>query len=196
VERAPGLSFIFIIVIALASVALSQEFPAHPKADRKICVAVVSNMSGHVAVTTRLTDRLSKDLRDVKIKAVSMDSSTTMERRLHLTPDNGEEAKSKGCDYIVLTQIMDLRMNSAEPQSARITVGRKGSNVDPSDASSSASSESNREDLQIDFALFPTDRVESAMDAAVAGPFGNAPDDLMSAMDRESNRISHELKKK
>lgn len=54
-----------------------------------------------------------------------------------------------------------------------------------------------RDNLQISFALFPMDRLKPVVDTVIlAQPSGNVSDNLLSAMDRESNRVASELKKR
>jgi len=54
-----------------------------------------------------------------------------------------------------------------------------------------------RDNLQVSFALFPMGRLKPVLDTVIlAQPSGNLSDNLLSAMDRESNRVSHELRKK
>ncbi len=193
---APG--SLFLLVFALAPVAAwPQDLPSQPKSGGKVCVATVSNMSARSALVDRMTERLSKDLRDDKINAITMDSTTTTDHKLHPTPENGEEAKSKDCDYILLTQIVDPKTRPFDPQSPQISIGGKVPSLDASDPLGGSSGPVYRDNLQISFALFPMDRLKPVVDTAImAQPSGNASDNLLSAMDRESNRIGYELKKK
>jgi hypothetical protein len=195
-DRAPGL--LFLLVFALSPVAARpQGLPPQPKAGGKVYVATVSNMSARPALLGRMTERLSKSLRDNKISAVTMDSSTATERKLHPTRENGEEAKSKECDYILLTQIVDPKTRPFDPQSPQISIGGKVPSIDASDPLGGSSGPVYRDNLQISFTLFLTDRFKPVVDTVImAQPSGNASDNLLSAMDRESNRIGHELKKK
>lgn len=194
--RAPGL--LFLLVCALSPVAAwPQDLPSQPNAIGKVCVATVSNMSARAALVDRMTERLSKSLRDNKISAVTMDSRTTTDRKLRPTHENGEEAKSKDCDYILLTQIVDPKAHPYEPQMPQISIGGKVPSIDASDPLGGSSGPVYRENLQISFALFRTDRFKPVVDTAImAQPSGTASDNLLSAMDRESNRIGHQLKKK
>jgi hypothetical protein len=154
-------------------------------------------MSARSALVDRLTERLSKGLRDNKISALSMDSTTTTDRKLHPTPENGEESKSKDCDYILLTQIVDPKTRPFEPQNTQISIGGRVPSVDASDPLGGSSGPVYRDNLQISFALFRTDRYKPVVDTVImAQPSGNASDNLLSAMDRESNRIGYELKRK
>ncbi len=193
---APGL--VFPLVFALAPFAAwPQDLPSRPKPDSKVCVATVSNMSGRSALVDRLTERLSKALRDDKINAMSMDSATTTDRKLHPTPENGEESKSKECDYILLTQIVDPKTRPFDPQSPQISIGGRVPSVDASDPLGGSSGPVYRDNLKISFALFTMDRVKPLVDTVIlAQPSGSASDNLLSAMDRESNRIRYELKKR
>jgi len=194
-DRTRGLLFLFI---ALApAIAQPQDLPPQPKPGAKVCVAIVSNMSARSALVDRLTERLSKDLRDDKIKAVTMDSGTTTDPKLHPTRENGEEAKSRDCDYMLLTQIVDPKTRPFDPQSPQISIGGRVPSIDASDPMGGSSGPVYRDNLQISFALFPMDRLKPVLDTVIlAQPSGNASDNLLTAMDRESNRVSRELKKK
>src|SRR5258708_11256365 len=103
--RASGL-LLPLVAAVTAAAASPQDLPSQPKPDGKVCVAIVSNMSARSALLDRLTERLSKDLRDDKIKAMAMDSTTTTHHNPHPTGENGEDAKSRRCGYILLTQIV------------------------------------------------------------------------------------------
>ena len=195
-DRTPGLLSIPVMAMMVAA-AWTQDIPSHPKSGSKVCVAEVSNMSPRAAVVARLTERLSKDLRDDKINAVTMDSSTTTDHKLHPTHENGEEAKSQECDYILLTQIVNPKTHPLDPQSPQISIGGRVPSVDASDPLGGSSGPVYRDNLQISFALFPTDRIKPVLDTVImAQPSGNATDNLVPAMDRESNRVGYELKKK
>jgi hypothetical protein len=194
-DRVPGLLLLLVFAIAPLA-ALPQDLPSHPKPGGKVCVATVSNMSPGPALVDRLTERVSKDLRDDKINAVTMDSSTTTDHKLHPTGENGEEAKSKDCDYILLTQIVDPKTRPFDP-SPQISIGGKVPSVDASDPLGGSSGPVYRDNLQISFALFPMDRLEPVVDTVImAQPSGHASDNLLPAMDRESSRVGHELKRK
>src|SRR5882672_7312779 len=192
-----SLSLVFLLAFSLASPPLwSQDLPAHPKPGATVCVATVSNTSARSALLDRLTERLAKDLRDDKIKAVAMDSNTTTDPKLHPTRENGEEAKSRDCDYMLLSQIVDPKTHPLDPQSPQISIGGKVPSVDASDPMGGSSGPVHRDNLQISFALFPMDRVKPVLDTVIlAQPSGNVSDNLLSAMDRESNRVASELRK-
>jgi hypothetical protein len=186
-----------LLVFAMASLALSQDIPSHPKPGATVCVATVTNLSARSALVDRLTERLSADLKEEKIKALAMDSRTTTDVKLHPTRENGEEAKSRECDYMLLTQIVGPKTRPFEPQSPQISIGGRVPSTDASDPLGGSSGPVHRENVQISFALFPMDRLNPVLDTAIlARPSGHASDNLMSAMDNESNRVSHELKKK
>ncbi len=191
-----GLLVLFILVLAPVA-AHPQDLPVQPKPGVKVCVATVSNVSTRSALVDRLTERLSKDLRDDKIKTVTMDSSTTTDGKLHPTRENGEEAKSKDCDYMLLTQIVDPKTRPFDPQSPQISIGGRVPGVDASDPMGGSSGPVHRDNLQISFALFPMDRLKPVVDTVIlAQPSGNVSDNLLTAMDRESSRVASELKKR
>jgi hypothetical protein len=154
-------------------------------------------MGARSAFVDRLTERLTKDLKEEKIRALAMESRTTTDAKLHPTQENGEEAKSRECDYMLLTQIVDPKTRPFEPQSPQISIGGRVPSTDASDPMGGSSGPVYRENVQISFALFPMDRLKPVIDTVIlAQPSGHASDNLMSAMDHESNRVSHELKKK
>jgi hypothetical protein len=158
---------------------------------------MVSNASTRSALLDRLTKRLSDDLCASKISAVVMDSSTTVDYKLRVTSENGEEAKGKECDYILLTQITDPKAHRYDERTPQISVGGKVPSIDASDPLGGSSGPVYRENLQISFALFRVDRLKSVLDTLIeAQPSGGVSDNLLSAMDRESNRVGHELRQK
>jgi len=190
-------TLLLLLLVAITLPAWPQDAPFHPKPSAKVCVATVSNTSARAAMLDRLTERLSKNLRDDKIDAGAMDSSTTMDHKLHPTHENGEEAKGKECDYILLTQIVDPKKHPFDPQSPQISIGGRVPSIDASDPLGGSSGPVYRDNLQISFALFSVDRIKPVVETVIlAQPSGNMSDNLLPAMDRESNRIGHELKKK
>jgi hypothetical protein len=178
--------------LAVASTIVAQdEIPSQPKSGAKMCVAIVGNASTTSAFVERLTDRLTRSLKQNKINAVTMDSRTTDKHPLQLSTDNGEEAKQKQCDYVLLSQIRDPRQHPLEPQLPEISIGGRVPRVDASD-----SSPVYRENLQVAFALFRIGRFKPVLDTVVLErPSANASDTFLPAMDHEANRVSHELKK-
>ena len=92
---------------------------------------------------------------------------------------------------------MDPKTRPFDPQSPQISIGGKVPSVDASDPLGGSSGPVYRDNLQISFALFPMDRLKPVVDTVImAQPSGNASDNLLPAMDRESSRVGHELKKK
>jgi len=169
----------------------AQDLPPQPKSEAKICVATVANASTTRAFVERLTKRLTESLKQNKIKAETMDSRTTDKHPLELSTDNGDEAKQKECDYILLSQIRDPRQHPLEPQLPEISIGGRVPRVDASDPSPVY-----RENLQVAFALFRIGRFKPVLDTVVLErPSANASDTFLPAMDHEANRVSHELKK-
>jgi len=144
-----------------------------------------------------MTERVTKGLVQDKLAAVTMDSATTDDRELHPTFANGEELKRLGCDYIVLTQVTNPKANLTEPRVPSITVGGRVPSTDASDPLGGQSGPVYRENLQIELALFRPGKLSAMMNATIlAQPSANVSDSLLQTMDRVSNRVSHELKKK
>ena len=182
-----------LLVITLTFSALSQNPPEKPAGSKKVCVAEINNQTTQSLMPERLTKELARGLMDAKIFTVVMESSTTSDRNLHPTVENGEELKSNECDYIVLTQIRDPRLHPTEMRSPQISIGGKVPSIDASDPSSAPA----RENLEVDFALFHPGNPESVLNTQILDrPSSNAGDSMMQAMDHEANRIRHELKKK
>jgi hypothetical protein len=118
--------FAFLIVLFLAPIyvpAWQDEIPSQPKSDGRVCVAIVNNMSTTPAFVERMTARLTKNLKENKINALMMDSRTTTGRQLQPTIENGNEARDKECDYMLLTQIVDPREHPFDPQGPEISIG-------------------------------------------------------------------------
>ena len=188
-------SFASLLVLAALTAGVTQdEIPDQAKRNGKVCVAIVGNASTTSAFVEGLTHRLAQNLVRDKVNAVSMDSRTTTDRQLHLTAENGEESKDKQCDYILLTQIYSPGTRPEEPQDPVISIGGRVPSVDASD---SMSPPTYRNPLKISFALFRIGRLKPVLEAAVLQePSANVSDSFLPAMDREANRVSHELKKK
>ena len=161
-----------------------------------ICVAQVANASTTQADLGRLTERLVNNLHHSKLQAQSMDSSTTMDRKLRPTIQNGNEAKEKNCDYTLLTQIFESRLHPAAP----VTYPRDGARVPSVDAADPMGGQSGpvyRENMQINFALFRLSRPDPITDTYILErASANVSDTFLGAMDRIANRVSHDIKKK
>ena len=181
---------------AVASTMVAQdELPPQPKSGGKVCVATLENASTSPAFVERLTDRLTKSLKQNKINAVIMESRTTDKYPLELSTENGEESKQKECDYVLLSQIHDPRQHPFEPQAPEISIGRRPS-IDASDPMEGSSGPVHRENLELAFALFRIGRFKPVLDSYVQErPSANASISLFPAMDEEANRVGHKLKK-
>ena len=189
--RYPAVSLSVLLLIPSALNAGS------PVDQPRICVAAVANASTVPAMIERLTDRLTKDLAKDKFGAISMDSSTTLERKLHPSPANGEEARDKECDYVLLTQIWHPRPLTAQGTGAEISIGGRVPSVDAADPMGGSSGPVYRENMQVNFALFPMGKPDPKLDTYILDrSSANVSDSFLAAMDREANRVSHELKKK
>lgn len=185
-----------LVVLALAPTMIAQGLPPRPENGAKVCVAIVANASTTSALVERLTERLSKSLKQNKVDALTMDSATTDEYPLLLTTEIGEEVKQNDCDYVLLSQIRNPRQHPLEPQLPEISIGGRVPSVDASDPLGGSSGPVYRENLQLAFALFRVGRFQPVLDTYVLErPSANVSDTLLKAMDREANRVGHELKK-
>src|SRR5450432_3640591 len=116
----------FIVVLLLPCLAAPQELSSQPSSGKSVCVALVDNHSTHSLFVERMTERLVRSLSGSKIKAVAMDSSTTGDRTLHPTDENGAELKRRECDYLVLTQVTDPKdHNPTDFRSPDISIGKR-----------------------------------------------------------------------
>jgi hypothetical protein len=183
------------VLLLLSSALLAQSKTLEPYGP-KLCVAAVSNASSVSADLDRLTERLVKALQRAKTKAVAMDSSSTMSRKLQPSRQNSEEADDKQCGYTLLTQIVENRAHPAAPPVLR-PGGPIVPSVDASDTMGGSSGPVYREEMQISFALFRTSHSDPVVDTAVLErASANVSDTFMGAMDHIANRVNHEMKKK
>lgn len=195
--RLPGFVFLCgLAVPALVWPLVSQDVPSQPKAGAKVCVATAGNASAISAMVERLTDRLTKSLKQGKVNALSMESQTTDKYPLEMSTHNGEEAKQKECDYVLLTQIRDPREHPLEPQPPQISIGGRVPSIDATDPLGGSSGPVYRANLQVAFALYRIGRFKPVLSTYVLErPARNAADSLLPAMDHEANRVGHELKR-
>lgn len=184
---------VFALTFVMAT-ALNVAAQAHGP---RVCVATVSNASTVPAMVDRLSERLTKDLVKNKLDSLSMSSATTLDRELRPTGENREQASSKECDYILLTQIYDKRPLTAQGTEHGISVGSRIPSVDASDPMGGSSGPVYREEMDVKFAVFRLDRPYPVLDTYILErSSANVSDSFLQAMDRESSRVSHELKKK
>jgi hypothetical protein len=185
-----------LFILILPPKMIAQDLPAQPKSGAKVCVANLLNASTTSADGDRLTERLTRSLKQNKMNAVMMDSRTTNKHPLELSIENGEEAKQKECDYVLLSQIRDPRQHPLEPRPPEISIGGRVPSVDASNPLGGSSGPVYRENLQVDFALFQVGLFKPVLDTYVLErPSANVSDTLLPAMDHEANRVGHELKK-
>ncbi len=191
--RLPCLCLLAVLAIALSLAA--QDLPPQPKTGAKTCVAIVGNASTTSAFVERMTERLTKSLKQNKVDAVAMDSRTTDKYPLELSTENGDEAKQKECDYVVLSQICDPRQHPYEPQPPQISIGGRVPSVDASDSGSHGPVY--RDNLEVAIALFRIGRFKPVLDTYILErPSASVSDTLFLAMDHEANRVQRELKKR
>lgn len=156
-----------LFILILPPKMIAQDLPAQPKSGAKVCVANLLNASTTSADGDRLTERLTRSLKQNKINAVMMDSRTTNKHPLELSIENGEEAKQKECDYVLLSQIRDPRQHPLEPRPPEISIGGRVPSVDASNPLGGSSGPVYRENLQVDFALFQVGLFKPVLDTYV-----------------------------
>ena len=189
--------FLSSLCLALAFAAVSALNAGAQAGSPRVCVANVSNASTVPAMLERLSERLVKNLARNKLDALSMSSVTALDPELHPAPDNAEEASSRECDYILLTQIYSKRPLTAQGTEPGISIGARVPSVDASDPMGGSSGPVYREELEIKFAIFRPGNPTAMLDTAIwERPSANVSDSFLQAMDREASRVSHELKKK
>jgi len=161
----------------------------------KLCVATVANASTALAMPDRLTQRLVNSLKQNKMRVVTLDSATTTQSQIRPTTENGEESKQKDCEFILLTQIRSKQLNPTE-STPEISIGGRVPSIDASDPLGGQSGPVYRDNVEIRFALFRTDRFEPQLETVLLDrPTSSATDSFIGAMDREANRIAKEWKK-
>jgi hypothetical protein len=182
---------------ALTSVASPQDKSPGSDSRTKVCVAVVNNQTSNSLMEDRMTGRLARGISDSKVIGIVMDSVTTKDRELHSTIENAEEVKSRECDYLVLTQVSDPRSHPMDMSIPSISIGGRAPNTDVSDPMGGQSRTPSRDTLDINFAVFRTGSPKALISTKVSDQISaNVSDSLMQAVDREANRIGHDLKKK
>ena len=190
----PSVYFLLALVSwgSMASLAGAQERPPV-----RVCVAVITNGTSKSLLEDRLTTRLARDLSNTRLIAVVMDSTTTSDRELHATLENSEEVKRRECDFLVLTQVSDPRSRPTDLAIPPISIGGRAPSVDASDPLGGQSGPQYRDSLDVNFAVFRTGSPKSVLNTKISDqPSGNVSDSMMQAIDREANRIGHDLKKK
>ncbi len=182
----------------LVMALLAMTFNPFPQVHKpRVCVATVANASTVPAMVDRLSERLTQALGKGKLDALSMSSSTTLDRELRPTVENGEEASSKECDYILLTQIYSKRPLTAQGTEPGISTRGSVPSIDASDPMGGSSGPVYREELEVKFAVFRPGNPEAMLDTDIwERSSANVSDSFLQAMDREASRVSHELKKK
>lgn len=185
-------------VLLFPSRAAPQPQSSPPSTGARVCVAVINNHSARSLFVERLTERLVQSLTRSKVKAVAMVSSTTGDRTLHPTAENGDELERLDCAYLMLTQVTDPKNHDpTELPPPQVSIGRKAANTDASNPPAGQTGPVYRENVEVNFALFRTGTLKAMLDTRILDEAsGNVSDSLMQAMDRVGNRISHELKKR
>jgi hypothetical protein len=187
-------SVLFSVAFCLAPLqATSQELSG-----AKVCVAVVNNHTAELLSPGRMTVRLLKAVSDKKLSAVAMDSATGNSKELRPTLENSQEMKSKKCDYVLLTMVTGSSKRGGSSSDAGISIGHaRVPSTDASDPMGGQSGPVYRSEVEVNFAVFRSGGLNPILDTQILDrPRANASDSLMDAMDREGNRVKHELRKK
>ena len=185
-----------LIGLVLVGGAGAQQLESAPAAN-KVCVATVANASTTSAFVERLTDRLVKRLKQNKVEARKITSATASRGDLQPSRENGEESRDQACNYVLLTRIRDPRQHPFEARAPEVSIGGRVPSVDASDPLGGSSGPVYRDNLEVGFAVFPVPGVEALVNTVVLErASANVADTLLPAMDREANRISHELRKR
>lgn len=186
------------ILPVLFLVSVPAEAAPQESSAAKICVAVVNNHTTEPLSPDRMTARLVKAVNDKKLSAVAMDSATGDSKRLQPTLGNSEEMKSRECDYLVLTMVTGSSKYGNPASEPEISIGHaRVPSIDASDPLGGQSGPVYRHELEINFAVFRPGNLNPLLDTQLLERArANASDSLMDAMDREGNRLRHELKKK
>ena len=184
-------------VVSLSLTIWSQQLSTQPGSGAKVCVAEVNNRSPKSLSVERMTERLVRNLIADKLAAVAMDSRTTSERELRPTLENSEELKRRECSYLVLTQVDDPRSHPTDLAIPPISIGGKAPSVDASDPLGGNSASQQRDNLEVNFAIYRPGSPKPVLDTRLLDqPSSNVLDSMMQAMDREANRVGHEVKNK
>ena len=194
----PGriLHWVSFLTLALSFPSWSKEQPKS-EVRHKVCVAGISNRTATSLFEERMAARLAKSLVQNKLAAVTMDTSTTNDRELHPTVENGNEMKRQECDFVLLTQVRDPKRDLTEPRMPPVSIGGRVPSTDASDPMGGQSGPVYRDDLEIDFALFRAGSFDATTNASILEkPSANVSDSLVQAMDRIANRVAHDLKNK
>ena len=185
----------FLVLAALAALAQNELPPQPAKKNAKLCVAIVGNASTTPALEERMTARLVQTLKDMRVNVEGMDSRTTMQHRITMTSDNSAESRDKECDYVLLTQLTEPRLQPNALDMPTIQIGKRAPNVDASGPLDSTQEQ--RESLEVVFVMFRNGRLKPVVDTSVpAYSIHHVAEDFLPAMDREASRIAREFNKK
>jgi hypothetical protein len=122
---------------AVANSAATATSPSSPKAAGKVRVGVVrlGNSSGQTVPETSLRDRLVSEVQQLNMEAVALDLSPSSP-----IADIEKAAKDAQCDYILFTDVNELKDGSAKQAGKKAFGGflSRATGVDTSSATSSS----------------------------------------------------------
>lgn len=192
------LGYRFFVLSSVAVCLAPFQATSQELSGAKVCVAVVNNHTAELLSPDRMTVRLVKAVSDKKLSAVAMDSATGNSKELRPTLENSQEMKSKECDYLLLTMVTGSSKRAGSSSDAGISIGHaRVPSTDASDPMGGQSGPVYRSEAEVNFAVFRSGGLNPILDTQILDrPRANASDSLMDAMDREGNRVKHEVKKK
>ncbi len=150
-----------LLAFILAGASMAQAQGQQPPT--KVCVAMVKNTSNY-SVNTRLQQsRLARDFNNAKkdkkgklatVEAVALDSETH--------DDASAEARDKGCDYVLLTNVVRMRAAGDQRQPNQNPPGNISIGRDPITAYPGATEEPVYE-AQVDFQVYKVGELEPVL---------------------------------
>ena len=187
-----GSALLFLLPV-LPATAFAQHLPAPSKPEAKVCVAQVANLSAESVREPWLTTQLSSNLKRFKLDVLTLESRTPARRRIELDLDTAAEVRDKNCDYVLLTQIVDLRRGILGSTQPNISLGKRIPGTDASEGPGLG----RQNDVQLRYALFRIGRPEPVFEDAISEQSSTSTNYNVEAdVDREAARIRHELTKK
>lgn len=190
--------YIFLVLFSVGICLISLQAMSQEAAQAKVCVTLVNNHTAELLSQDRMTARLVKAVSDKRLSVVAMDSSTGNSVKLRPTPQNSQEMKAKGCNYLVLTMVTGSSKYAGSSRDAEISIGHaRVPSIDASDPLGGQSGPVYRRELEINFAIFRAGDLNPILDTQILDRArANASDSLMDAIDREGSRVKSEVKKK
>jgi hypothetical protein len=143
----------------------------------RIGVVSLNNKTGKQVSTVSLRDGLIGRIHDSSIEAVALDGRSTSEI--------DAEAGRKGCDYILYTDITDLKKPSTASRIGGGILGRAGGSL------------KEKYEARVEFRLLPTGKPSPLLSSNVTTKEeGDENSTLSSALEKEASAVVSEVRKK